>query len=123
MNICIIGIGSNIDAEENIRLMLNLLGCKVEIVCVSSFLKTKPVGIEDQPVFTNGAVKIRTTLAEPELSVLLKGIEDELGRDRTAPRYGPRTIDLDIVVWNGVIVDHDYYSRGFLRASVDQVNS
>jgi 2-amino-4-hydroxy-6-hydroxymethyldihydropteridine diphosphokinase len=118
LNTVIISIGSNIDAKKNIRLMLDLLSKETEIIKVSRLVKTKPIGIEDQPDFTNGAVKIETLLQRENLNQLLKSIEDQLGRDRTTPKFGPRTIDLDIVVWNGEIVDNDYYTRDFLRNSV-----
>jgi 2-amino-4-hydroxy-6-hydroxymethyldihydropteridine diphosphokinase len=118
---CIIGIGSNIDAEKNIHEMLQILAEKVDILKVSSFIKTKPIGIENQSEFTNGAVKIKTSLSREDLNVLLKGIEDKMGRDRTAPKFGPRNIDLDIVVWNGEIVDDDYYTRDFLQKSVNEL--
>lgn len=121
MNEVIIGIGSNIDAETNISKMLEILKGYVEIVKVSSFIKTKPIGIENQPEFTNGAVKITTNLSHHELNDLLKEIEDKMGRDRTAPKFGPRNIDLDIVVWNGEIVDKDYYTRDFLQKSVSEI--
>jgi 2-amino-4-hydroxy-6-hydroxymethyldihydropteridine diphosphokinase len=90
-------------------------------VKVSSFIKTKPIGIENQSEFTNGAVKIKTSLSREDLTVLLKAIEDQMGRDRTAPKFGPRNIDLDIVVWNGEIVDDDYYTRDFLQKSVNEL--
>ncbi len=121
-NTCIIGIGSNIDAENNIQKMLKILDNQVEILKVSSFIKTKPVGIADQPDFTNGAVKIHTNLNTEELTKLLKSIEDKMGRDRSAPKFGPRNIDLDVVVWNGKIVDEDYYTRDFLKKSVDEIS-
>lgn len=121
MNEVIIGIGSNIDAETNISKMLEILKGYVEIVKVSSFIKTKPIGVENQPEFTNGAVKIITNLSQHELNDLLKEIEDKMGRDRTAPKFGPRNIDLDIVVWNGEIVDKDYYTRDFLQKSVSEI--
>ncbi|NQU55077.1 MAG: 2-amino-4-hydroxy-6-hydroxymethyldihydropteridine diphosphokinase [Bacteroidetes bacterium] len=121
MNICIIGIGSNINAETNISKMLEILKTKVEVVRVSIFLKTKPIGIIDQPDFTNGAVKVKSELNQKKLIVLLKGIEDEMGRDRSNPKFGPRCIDLDIAVWNNEIVDKDYYTRDFLQKSVDEL--
>jgi 2-amino-4-hydroxy-6-hydroxymethyldihydropteridine diphosphokinase len=120
-NICIIGIGSNIHAEKNIGVMLSILGNEVKILKTSSFIKTKPIGMENQPDFTNGAVKVETTMEQTELKDLLVSIENQLGRDRTADRWGPRTMDLDIVVWNGKIVDDDYYSREFLRQLVDEI--
>ncbi len=122
MNTVIIGIGSNIDAEKNISGMLKILKTQVQVIKVSSMLKTKPIGIENQPEFTNGAVKIKTSLNQENLTVLLKSIEDQMGRDRTAPRFGARTIDLDIVVWNGEIVDDDYYTRDFLQNSVRELS-
>ncbi len=121
MNTAIVSIGSNINAESNIAKMLEILRTKVKIVKVSSMIKTKPIGIENQPDFTNGAIKIGTELDQTKLNSLLKSIEDEIGRDRTAPKFGPRSIDLDIVVWNGEIVDEDYYTRDFLRKSVQEL--
>ena len=121
MNLAIIGIGSNVDAEKNIEQMLKVLGKHVQIVQISTFLKTKPIGITNQPDFTNGAVKVSTKLDRTNLEVLLKSIEDQMGRDRSAPKFGPRNIDLDLVVWNGEIVDDDYYTRDFLQKSVAEV--
>lgn len=121
LNTVIISIGSNIDAESNITRMLEILEKKVDVIAVSAMVKTKPIGIEDQPEFTNGAVKLTTALEHGTLNQLLKSIEDKLGRDRTAPKFGPRTIDLDIVVWNGEIVDTDYYTRDFLRTAVEEL--
>ena len=121
MNIAILGIGSNINADENISRMREILSSQVEILKVSSFVKTAPLGIEDQPEFTNGAIKIQTELTQDDLNSLLKNIEDLMGRDRSAPNYGPRIIDIDIVVWNSKVVDDDYYSRDFLKKSVQEI--
>ncbi len=121
VNSAIISIGSNIDAESNIAKMIVYLGERVKIVKVTPLIKTKPIGIENQPDFTNGAVKIETLLPKENLNLLLKSIEDQLGRDRTAAKFGSRTIDLDIVVWNGEIVDNDYFTRDFLKNSVDEL--
>lgn len=120
-NCVIIGIGSNIEAEKNIPGVLEILEHKVKVIKVSSFVKTKPVGIENQPDFTNGAVKIETSLNRKELKEVLKSIENFMGRDRMQPTFGPRCIDLDIVVWNGEIVDADYYTRDFLKNSVREI--
>ncbi len=121
MNSAIIGIGSNIHPEENIPLALQLLSEKVTVEKVSALVTTKPIGITDQPDFVNGAVRITTSLQREELERLLKKTEDLTGRDRSLPRFGPRTIDLDLVVWNGEIVDPDYNTRDFLKKSVDEV--
>ena len=74
-NICIIGIGSNIEAEMNIPKMLVILQTNVEVLQVSKMLKTKPIGILDQPDFTNGAVKIKTEFNQSELNKRLKDIK------------------------------------------------
>lgn len=122
MNVAIIGMGSNIHPEENIQKALKILAESVTIEQVSSLVRTNPIGISGQPDFINGAVRVRTPLSIGELKTVLKAAEDLTGRDRTLPRFGPRTIDLDIVVWNGDIVDPDYYTRDFLRSSVNEVS-
>lgn len=118
---CIIGIGSNIDPEQNIAAALFFLRQEQEFVSVSSLIKTSPIGIPDQPDFLNGAAKILTTMEIADFKSYLKDIEDRLKRDRTAPKFGPRTIDLDIVFWDGEIVDPDYFSRDFLKTAVDEI--
>jgi 2-amino-4-hydroxy-6-hydroxymethyldihydropteridine diphosphokinase len=122
-NVAVIGIGSNINAEENIPRMLEIMHVELTVVKVSSFVKTKPIGVEDQSDYTNGAVKITTSLNMDELNHLLKHIENQLGRERSQGKYSSRTIDLDIVVWNGEVVDKDFYTRDFLRKSVSEVIS
>ncbi|HPJ78487.1 MAG TPA: 2-amino-4-hydroxy-6-hydroxymethyldihydropteridine diphosphokinase [Prolixibacteraceae bacterium] len=121
MNQAIIGIGSNIRPEENIPLALRLLGETVTIEKVSALVTTSPIGLPNQPDFVNGAARVKTSLSRHELEQLLKKIEDLTGRDRTQPRFGPRTIDLDLVMWNGQITDPDYYTRTFLRTAVREV--
>ncbi len=122
-NIAFLGIGSNVDAERNISRMLAILSQQVKILKVSSLVKTRPIGIKNQPDFTNGAIKIETSLNQRELNRQLKKIEDLLGRDRSAPKYGPRTIDLDIVIWNNKIVDADFHNRDFLKKSIQEISS
>lgn len=121
MNDCIIGIGSNIEAEFNIQEMIRLLAVDVEIVKLSQMVVTKPIGIIEQSDYTNGAVRIRTEMELEELSVYLKKLEDQMGRDRTQKKFGPRNIDLDILIWNNEIVDPDYYARDFLRNSAAEL--
>ena len=121
MNDCIIGIGSNIEAEYHIAEMLKLLSTSVEIVQVSQMIQTKPIGIIDQPDYTNGAVRIRTAMQRDELTIFLKQLEDKMGRDRSQKKFGPRNIDLDILIWNNKVVDPDYFTREFLRQSAAEL--
>jgi len=121
MNDCIIGIGSNIGADYHIPEMLRLLAARVQIVQVSQLLQTKPIGISGQPDFTNGAVRILTEMELEELSLFLKQLEDKMGRDRSQKKFGPRNIDLDILIWNNQVVDMDYFTRAFLRESAAEL--
>ncbi|MGV8092459.1 MAG: 2-amino-4-hydroxy-6-hydroxymethyldihydropteridine diphosphokinase [Mangrovibacterium sp.] len=66
----------------------------------------------DQADFMNGAVKIGTNMEIEKFRLYLKELEDRLGRDRSQPKYGPRSIDLDILIWNGEIVDEELLHTG-----------
>jgi 2-amino-4-hydroxy-6-hydroxymethyldihydropteridine diphosphokinase len=107
--IAYIGLGANLgkrDAtiEEALRLLdeddrTSVLGSTVPI-------ETEPVGYEDQPRFLNAAAKLATTRSPRELLELLLSIERALGRVRgEGPRYGPRTIDLDLLVYGNETID------------------
>lgn len=119
---CIIGIGSNIDPEQNIAAALFYLRQDHRLVNVSTLTKTSPIGIPDQPDFLNGAARVMTVMEKFEFERYLKNVEDRLMRDRSAPKFGPRTIDLDIVLWDGEIIDSDYYHREFLRSAVAEIS-
>lgn len=121
MNTFILSIGSNIIPYEHIEQAIIALRQFSRIERISELVVTRPIGIEDQPAFVNGAVRGRTSLSRDQFNDQLKVLEDWIGRDRSRPKFGPREIDLDIIVWNNCIVDHDYYSRGFLKDVVDQV--
>ena len=118
---CIIGIGSNIEPEQNIAAALFLLRQEQELIAVSSLIKTSPIGIVEQPDFLNGAAKVITEMEIADFKNYLKKLEDRLMRDRTSPKFGPRTIDLDVVLWDGEILDPDYYSRDFLKTAVEEI--
>jgi 2-amino-4-hydroxy-6-hydroxymethyldihydropteridine diphosphokinase len=103
-----VGLGANLgDREATIRRALVLLGGRpgVKIVLVSTLRETAPVGIVDQPSFLNGAVMLETTLDPESLLAELLAVELELGRERRGPRNGPRTIDLDLLLYGDQVVD------------------
>ena len=75
----------------------------------------------NQPDFFNGAFLLSTDLEYVDLVKTLKGIEDQLGRKRIGDKDGPREIDLDVVAWNGKVVDRDFYQRDFLRRAVLEI--
>jgi 2-amino-4-hydroxy-6-hydroxymethyldihydropteridine diphosphokinase len=102
MPLVYVGLGSNLgDREQTIHAALELLESDPEIVvaAVSSLRETDPVGYTDQPKFLNGAAALRTELSPRALLERLLEIERELGRERSGPRYGPRTIDLDLLLY------------------------
>lgn len=118
MNRAVIGVGSNVEPERHVPAARRHIAQRHVVLAASPFVRTRPVGRVDQPDFTNGALLVETALDRERLRGDLKIIEALLGRQRGEDRYGPRTIDLDIVVWNGRIVDPDFYTRGFLRQAV-----
>jgi 2-amino-4-hydroxy-6-hydroxymethyldihydropteridine diphosphokinase len=102
-----VGIGSNLgDREGNLRRAVELLSAEdgIDIVSVSEIRETDPVGPVEQAPFLNGAVRIETDLAPRELLQRLLGVEQRLGRVR-GKRWGPRTIDLDLLLYGDDVVD------------------
>jgi 2-amino-4-hydroxy-6-hydroxymethyldihydropteridine diphosphokinase len=77
----------------------------IELVTVSSLRETDPVGLVDQPRFLNAAALLETELPPRELLERLLAVERRLGRTRTGPRFGPRTIDLDLLVYGAEQID------------------
>lgn len=102
-----IALGSNLDAERNVSAALESLGHRLRIVAVSSFYLTPALGSPGSPDFLNGVAEIETELEPLELKQrILLPIEEELGRERSADRNAPRTIDLDLVLY-GDLVSHE----------------
>jgi 2-amino-4-hydroxy-6-hydroxymethyldihydropteridine diphosphokinase len=102
-----VGLGANLgDREGAIRSALELLGARdgVEVVAVSTLRDTDPVGRVDQPRFLNGAAELETTLGPRDLLEALFDVERQLGRERRE-RWGPRTIDLDLLLYGAEQVD------------------
>ena len=104
-----IALGANLgDKEANLRLGVEALratkGCQV--LAVSDFLVTEPYGGVEQDYFLNGAMKIRTLLTPHELLERLHEIEREAKRERVV-RWGPRTLDLDILLYDDLILDEE----------------
>ncbi|MDE0355255.1 MAG: 2-amino-4-hydroxy-6-hydroxymethyldihydropteridine diphosphokinase [Deltaproteobacteria bacterium] len=118
MNQAVIGVGSNIEPELNVSRARERIAHRHVIIAESPLVETSPIGYVDQPDFTNGALLVETDLDRERLRADLKAIEAMLGRRPGTNRYGPRTIDLDIVVWNGAVIDRDFYTRDYLREAV-----
>ncbi|MBI2857376.1 MAG: 2-amino-4-hydroxy-6-hydroxymethyldihydropteridine diphosphokinase [Chloroflexi bacterium] len=108
MPVVYLGLGSNLgDRAANIGRALEFLGESVEVLRVSALYETEPWGYSEQPRFLNAACVINTTLAPRDLLALAKDVERRLGR-RPSFRYGPRAIDIDILLYdNRTITEPD----------------
>jgi 2-amino-4-hydroxy-6-hydroxymethyldihydropteridine diphosphokinase len=110
LSIAYLGLGSNVgDREAHLRAAIELLGEHgVEVEAVSSVYETEPVGeILDQPDFLNAAVRVRTDLDPEALLDLCKAIEVEQGRMMGGPRHGPRPLDIDLLLIEGVEMSNE----------------
>jgi 2-amino-4-hydroxy-6-hydroxymethyldihydropteridine diphosphokinase len=97
-----VGLGANLgDREATIRAALEALP---GVVAVSSLRETDPVGVTDQPQYLNGVAALETGLSPRELLDALLAVERELGRERRE-RWGPRTIDLDLLLYGEETID------------------
>ena len=97
-----VGLGANLgDREGTIRAALAALP---GVVAVSELRETEPVGVVDQPPFLNGAAALETELSARELLEALQEVERGLGRERRE-RWGPRTIDLDLLLYADETID------------------
>jgi len=97
-----IGLGSNLgDREATVEAALAALP---GVIAVSRLRETAPVGVVDQPPFLNGVARLETELSPRELLDTLLAVERSLGRERRE-RWGPRTIDLDLLLYANEVVD------------------
>ena len=107
MAIVYLGVGSNLgDRAANIEKALMLLKEheEIKVLAVSSFIETDPVGGEAQGKFLNGAIQIDTDLMPLDLLAQLKMIERRLGRVKSEEINAPRTLDLDILFYDDVVI-------------------
>jgi 2-amino-4-hydroxy-6-hydroxymethyldihydropteridine diphosphokinase len=104
VTIAYVGLGANLgDREGTIRAAVAQLP---GVVAVSHLRETDPVGLTDQPRFLNGVAELETELAPRELLDVLLAVERRLGRERRE-RWGPRTIDLDLLLYGDEVIDED----------------
>lgn len=107
MHRAVVILGSNIDKEQNLPAAVGLLAGMVNVIDVSSVYETAPEGLLEQPHFFNAAVLLRTALPPAQLKDgPLTDIERQLGRRRTANKNAPRTIDLDIVLYDDKVMEY-----------------
>ena len=96
MTIAYVGLGANLgDREAKIREAAALIGARR----LSQIVETEPWGLVEQPPFLNAVAEVDAVLGPEELLAALLDVEQRLGRVRTGPRWGPRTIDLDLLLY------------------------
>ncbi|MCE5221132.1 MAG: 2-amino-4-hydroxy-6-hydroxymethyldihydropteridine diphosphokinase [Clostridium sp.] len=126
-----IGLGSNIgDKERYLKEAINKISIEknIDMRKQSSFITTKPWGYLDQGDFLNAVIEIETTLEPEELMDLLLKVEEELDRERTI-KWGPRTIDLDIIMYDELISSNEkvilphprMHEREFVLTSLNEI--
>ncbi len=101
-----IGVGSNIDREENIRAGLRELRIQFSNVNISTIYETIAVGFKGDNFF-NLVVGLETDLTPKELQEKLHEIESQFGRKRGGPRYVSRTLDLDLLLYDDVVCEEE----------------
>ena len=125
MTLAYIAIGSNLASPlEQVNAAVEALGeiPQSRIVAVSSFYRTPPLGPQDQPDYLNAAVVLETELGPEALLDNTQRIELQQGRVRKAERWGPRTLDLDIMLFGDALINserltvphYDMKNRGFM---------
>lgn len=125
MTLAYIAIGSNLSAPlEQVNAAIQALADipQSRVVAVSSFYRTPPLGPQDQPDYLNAAVALETALDAESLLDNTQRIELQQGRERKAERWGPRTLDLDIMLFGDAIIrtgrltvpHYDMKNRGFM---------
>ena len=102
MTIAYVGLGANLgDREATIRRAAELIGA----TRLSTLIETEPWGYADQPRFLNAVAELETDEGPRALVERLLEVERALGRTREGPRYGPRVIDLDLLLYGDEVVD------------------
>jgi 2-amino-4-hydroxy-6-hydroxymethyldihydropteridine diphosphokinase len=129
--LALISLGSDIHPEVNLPAAARLLAeqSQISVVAASRVYQSPPLGRPDDAPFRNAAVMVRTSLGPAALHSALRRIESLLGRVRTDDRYAPRTIDLDLAMYQGVegvvagrlLPDPDIPERAFLAVPLAEV--
>lgn len=103
-----VGLGANLgDRERTLHDAVAALDAQegIEVVAVSTLRETEPIGVGEQPLFLNGAAALNTTLQAPELLERLLAVEQRFGRVRIPGKHGPRTLDLDLLLYGDELID------------------
>lgn len=103
-----VGLGANLgDREQTLSAAVDALAGQmgIDVVAVSTLRDTEPVGVGEQPRFLNGAAELETTLTARELLDRLLVVEQQFGRVRIVGEHGPRTLDLDLLLYGDEVIE------------------
>ena len=99
----VVALGANIgNPKEQMDLAVAMLRESTDVIAMSSYYSTKPVGGPEQPDYINAVCILESDLPAMDLLSLLQGIEKSLGRERLE-KWGPRTIDLDLIQYGALL--------------------
>ncbi len=114
----LVGMGSNIEPEGNLLRAAAALRAEFDHVSFSSVYRSPAVGMEGDD-FLNACCLFDSTLDQAEVRQRMKALEDEQGRDRSSGSWKPRTIDLDMLMYDGELMDEELYryAHAFVPAS------
>lgn len=125
-----VSVGSNIEPEENVQAAVRLLAQSVTIRAISTVYLTEPVGPPRQPPYYNCVIDVETDLAPLDLKRnVLRRIETALGRTRTSDKFASRAIDLDLILYDKIVMttdelvlpDPEILQRPFLTATLREL--
>ena len=116
MGRALLSLGSNVEPVHHLRRAVAALRTRFGDLAVSPAYRFPAVGF-DGPDFVNAAAVIETDLDPSALNDWLHALEDAHGRDRSGPRYGDRTLDIDIVLYDALVLD----GPGHLRLPRDEL--
>ena len=112
----VVSLGANIgDPKANLDLAVALLREATDVIAVSSYLQTKPLGGPEQPDYLNAVAIVESELPAKDLLAVLNGIETAMGRTREI-HWGPRVIDLDLIQYGGLLVSDEKLTLPHPRA-------
>jgi dihydroneopterin aldolase/2-amino-4-hydroxy-6-hydroxymethyldihydropteridine diphosphokinase len=122
-----ISVGSNINPTDNVKKAVRLLGAQTRILATSTVYLTEPLGQSGQPPYYNCVLEIETGTPPLDLKLtVLRRIEESLGRLRGSDKFAPRTIDLDLILYDDITMageeltlpDPDILQRPFLAIAL-----
>lgn len=103
MTLAVLGLGSNIDRERNIRFALDSLSAALGNLARSPIVESDPVGYDSTSRFYNVVVGVETDLPMMDVRALCKRLELQSGRHPDEPRFSPKTLDIDLLLWGDTV--------------------